>query len=160
MPRLVKRSARLIYVADKKLSALKAHKLTRKEQLVRIEDAVSPADFEPVQRSSLGISEKAFVVTLISRGMVEKGWKEAIQVVGQTRAISGNDIHLILVGDGAEYDRLLALNLPEYIHCDRRCGDSAVKIPWRKFSFGDYRVSSGGPAIFGKFAGRYFTYVE
>ena len=118
LPRLVKRSARLIYVADKNLSALKAHKLTRKEQLVRIENALSPADFEPVQRSSLGISEKAFVVTLISRGMVEKGWKEAIQVVGQTRAISGNDIHLILVGDGAEYDRLLALNLPEYIHLE------------------------------------------
>jgi glycosyltransferase involved in cell wall biosynthesis len=118
LPRLVKRSARLIYVADKNVSALKAHKLTRKEQLVRIENALAPADFEPVQRSCLGISEKAFVVTLISRGMVEKGWEEAIQIVGEARAISGNDIHLILVGDGEEYDRLLALNLPEYIHLE------------------------------------------
>ena len=118
LPRLVKRSARLIYVADKNISALKDHKLIKEEQLVRIENALSATDYEIVLRSDLGIPEDAFVLTLISRAMLEKGWEEAMEIVTQARKTSGNDIHLILVGDGLEYDRLRALELPDYVHLE------------------------------------------
>ncbi|MEZ5572067.1 MAG: glycosyltransferase [Halioglobus sp.] len=116
LPRLVKRSARLIYVAEKNLSALAAHKLIDEAKLVRIENALSATEFAQVHRNSLGISDNAFVLTLVSRAMEEKGWQEAVDIVTAARTISGKDIHLILVGDGTEYDRLVNLELPAYIH--------------------------------------------
>jgi glycosyltransferase involved in cell wall biosynthesis len=116
LPRLVKRSARLIYVAEKNLSALTAHKLLAEARLVRIENALPDAEFPRVPRSDLGIPDDAFVLTLVSRAMEEKGWQEAVDIVTVARTISGKDIHLILVGDGAEYDRLINAGLPPFIH--------------------------------------------
>jgi glycosyltransferase involved in cell wall biosynthesis len=118
LPRLVKRSARLIYVAEKNLSALDAHKLLNRARLVRIENALPMIDFQAVSRDELGISEQAFVLTLISRAMEEKGWQEAIEIVTAARKHSGEDIHLLLVGDGVEYERLLRVELPAYIHLE------------------------------------------
>jgi glycosyltransferase involved in cell wall biosynthesis len=118
LPRLVKRSASLIYVADKNLSALRQHKLVNEAKLVRIENALSTTEFEPILRSELGVPEKAFVLTLISRAMEEKGWQEAIEIVTMARELSGADIHLLLVGDGVEYDRMIGLELPPYIHLE------------------------------------------
>jgi glycosyltransferase involved in cell wall biosynthesis len=48
--------------------------------------------------------------------MKEKGWQEAIEIVTMARKISETDIHLLLVGDGVEFDRLSALELPPFIH--------------------------------------------
>jgi len=118
LPRLVQRSARLVYVADKNLSVLDTHKLINKARLVRIENALPMIEFQPVLRSELGISEEAFVLTLTSRAMEEKGWQEAIDIVTAARKISGKDIHLLLIGDGTEYDRLRQLELPVYIHLE------------------------------------------
>jgi glycosyltransferase involved in cell wall biosynthesis len=50
--------------------------------------------------------------------MEEKGWQEAIDIVTAARKLSGADIHLLLVGDGTEYDRLLRLKLPAFIHLE------------------------------------------
>ena len=118
LPRLVKRSSRLIYVADKNVSALTAYKTTDEKKLVRIENALSVSEFEPVSRSDLGISEGAFVLVLISRAMKEKGWQEAVEIVSAAREKSEKDIQLVLVGDGPEYDRLGALQLPAFIHLE------------------------------------------
>jgi glycosyltransferase involved in cell wall biosynthesis len=118
LPRLVQRSARLIYVADKNLSALRKHKLLDKASLVRIDNALCPDEYEPVLRSDLGIPEGAFVLTLVSRAMQEKGWSEAILAVTGAREISDKDIHLLLVGDGVEYERLAQVELPPYIHLE------------------------------------------
>jgi len=118
LPRLVKRSARLIYVADKNLSALRGHKLLDKASLIRIDNALYPEEFESVLRSDLGIPDDAFVLTLVSRAMKEKGWSEAISAVTGAREISGKDIHLLLVGDGVEYERLAQVELPPYVHLE------------------------------------------
>ena len=118
LPRLVKRSSRLIYVADKNVSALAAYKGTDEKKLVRIENALSVTEFEPVSRSDLGISEGAFVLVLISRAMEEKGWQEAVEIVSAAREKSEKDIQLVLVGDGPEYDRLGRLQLPAFIHLE------------------------------------------
>ena len=118
LPRLVKRSGRLIYVAEKNISALTAHKWNDEKKLVRIENALSVSEFEPVSRSDLGISEDAFVLMLISRAMEAKGWQEATDIVSAAREQSEKDIHLVLVGDGPEYDRLDAMQLPPFIHLE------------------------------------------
>jgi glycosyltransferase involved in cell wall biosynthesis len=118
LPRLVQRSACLVYVAEKNLLALETHKLINKARLIRIENALPMVEFPPVDRSDLGIPAQAFVLTLVSRAMEEKGWQEAIDIVTAAREISGEDIHLLLVGDGTEYDRLCRLTLPSYIHLE------------------------------------------
>ncbi|MCX2977551.1 glycosyltransferase [Candidatus Marimicrobium litorale] len=118
LPRLARRSASLIYVADKNLMALTQHKLVDKVRLVRIENALSDNGFEPIERATLDIPEEAFVVTLISRAMAEKGWQEGIEIVTQARLQSDKDIHLLLVGDGLEYNRLSELELPPFVHLE------------------------------------------
>ena len=116
LPRLVKRSAKLIYVADKNLEAIDRHGLLQYARVSRIDNALEPESFEPVSRESLGIDDGAFVLTLVSRGMVEKGWVEAIESVSVAREASGRDIQLLLVGDGPEYERLLQEQLPAFVH--------------------------------------------
>ena len=118
LPRLARRSASLIYVADKNLMALTQHKLVDKVRLVRIENALSDNGFEPIERATVDIPEEAFVVTLISRAMEEKGWQEGIEIVTQARMLSNRDIHLVLVGDGLEYNRLSELELPPFVHLE------------------------------------------
>ena len=118
LPRLVKRSAKLIYVADKNLEAIESHGLLKYARISRIDNALEPEAFEPVTRSSLGLADDAFVLTLVSRGMVEKGWKEAIAAVTGARDACGRDIQLLLVGDGPEYERLLKEDLPSFVHLE------------------------------------------
>ncbi len=118
LPRLIERSSRLIYVAKKNVSALTAHKANDEKKLVRIENALSVSEYARVSRSDLGIPEGAFVLMLVSRAMEEKGWQEAVDIVFAARVQSAKDIHLVLVGDGPEYDRLGALQLPEFIHLE------------------------------------------
>ena len=50
--------------------------------------------------------------------MEEKGWAEAVEAIIQARGLCDADIHLILLGDGPEYDRLLDNDLPQYIHLE------------------------------------------
>lgn len=116
LPRLVERSALLIYVAEKNLSALRKHKLLDAANVVCIENALSDDPFDIVSRESLGIPADAFVLALVSRAMEEKGWQEAIEIVGTAQAACERDLHLVMVGDGDEHDRLSRLDLPDNIH--------------------------------------------
>jgi len=118
LPRLVRRSACLIYVAEKNLQAIEAHGLLEHARLQCIDNALEIEPFEPVSRDSLGVPADAFVLTLVSRAMEEKGWSEAIEAVGLAREKAERDIHLLLVGDGPEYDRLQGKNLPAYVHLE------------------------------------------
>ncbi len=116
LPRLVDRTEAIIYVADKNLEAIRSHGLLERAHLARIDNALEVAPFPAVERASLGIDDAAFVLTLVSRGLVDKGWQEAVEAVSQARAESGRDIHLVLVGDGDEYERLGKKQLPGFIH--------------------------------------------
>jgi glycosyltransferase involved in cell wall biosynthesis len=55
---------------------------------------------------------------LVSRALEFKGWSEAISAVALAREVSGRDIHLLLVGDGPEQERLAQTELPSYIHLE------------------------------------------
>lgn len=118
LPRLVQRSAMLIYVAEKNLEAIRNQGLLEHARLQCIDNALELEPFEPVSRESLGIPADAFVLTLVSRAMVEKGWVEAIAAVQSAREMGSADIHLLLVGDGPEYDRLQGESLPEFVHLE------------------------------------------
>ncbi len=118
LPRLVQRSALLIYVAEKNLEAIRRHGLLEHARLQCIDNALELEPFEPVSREALGIGDDAFVLTLVSRAMQEKGWSEAIEAVASARNLCTVDIHLLLVGDGPEYDRLRDEELPPFVHLE------------------------------------------
>lgn len=116
LPRLARRIACFIYVADKNLAAMRRHRLQNKVPMVRIDNALQVESFDAISRESLGLAADAFVLTLVSRGMPEKGWEEGIAAVSRARELSGRDVQLLLVGDGPEYERMQGKELPEHVH--------------------------------------------
>lgn len=115
-PRLVSRTAKFVYIADKNLNPFIENSVYKEEKFVKIGNAISVDRISPVNLSEYGISNDAFVVCLVSRAIPEKGWQEAIESVSVARKISNKDIHLLLVGDGPEYVHLSKCKLPDYVH--------------------------------------------
>ena len=99
-----------IYTADKNLKPLLRHGV-RSDQLVKMANAMPIDEVSfPLTREELGISEDAIVFTLVARGIKEKGWHSAIR---SFKAIQKRNpqraMHLCLVGEGVEPDRLKPL---------------------------------------------------
>ena len=117
LPRLVKRTGAMVYIADKNVSALVSRGLVRADDLPRIDNALARGAGTAVDRAALGIAPDAFVLTVVSRAIAPKGWQEAIEAVTRARDISARDVHLILVGDGPEYDRLKG-QVPTFVHLE------------------------------------------
>jgi glycosyltransferase involved in cell wall biosynthesis/GT2 family glycosyltransferase len=118
LKQIVKHTDQIVYIADKNLDTLKEHGLYDPTMLTRIDNAFEVSPFTPLERDMLGIPDDAFVLTLVSRAMFEKGWLEAVQAVNKAREISGQNIHLILIGEGPAHDELSAGELPPYIHLE------------------------------------------
>lgn len=113
-----KHTAQIVYTAEKNLTAVREHGVYEPSITTRIDNALEVYDFTPLSRDSLGIMEDAFVLTLVSRAVPEKGWFEAVEAVNKARESSGKDIHLVLIGEGAAYDELRAKPLPAHIHLE------------------------------------------
>lgn len=118
LPRLVKRSAKIVYTADKNLSAIRKHGYGDNEKIARIDNALDIYDFETIQRSDIGVPEDAFLLTVVSRAIPDKGWKEAIAAVEIAREITGSDIHLVLIGEGPVYTDLKREGVPDFVHLE------------------------------------------
>jgi glycosyltransferase involved in cell wall biosynthesis len=116
LPRLVERTGRLVYTADKNLGSFKRFGLFDDRRMIKIGNALESQPIDPVNLQELGIHFDAFVLCLVSRAIPDKGWDEAIQAVAGARELSGLEIHLLLIGEGQEYDRLLKEGFPEYVH--------------------------------------------
>lgn len=115
MPRMERRIDAVVYTADKNLRPFgpefRAHK-----GFTRIDNALAPQEIRPVERSSLGIGLDDFVLCLVSRAIQEKGWDEGIQAVLAAQKRCPRKIHLILIGEGEEYDRLKPVHESDAIH--------------------------------------------
>ncbi len=118
LPRLVKRSAKIVYTAEKNLTAIRAHGYGDSEKISRIDNALDLYDFDPIQRSDIGVPEDAFLLTVVSRAIPDKGWKEAIAAVEIAREKSGSDIHLVLIGEGPVYAELERNGVPDFVHLE------------------------------------------
>lgn len=111
-----------VYIADKNLKPLQD--LLPRLRLYKIGNGLPELPIAPLQREELGIEPEAFCITLASRAILEKGWKEAIMAVEQVHANLARPIHLILLGDGKCYDELKKdKNMPPYIHIEGRKGN-------------------------------------
>lgn len=104
-----------VYIAEKNIIPFINAKYFSKNNFTKISNAVEKKKFQKLERKDYGIPEDAFVFCIASRGIPEKGWREAIQAVSIARELSCRDIHLILVGNGELYDELKNIS-PEFIH--------------------------------------------
>nr|WP_255428337.1 glycosyltransferase [Ramlibacter cellulosilyticus] len=115
LPKMERRIDRVVYTAEKNLRPFSADFRARKG-FTRIDNALEPKDIHPVDRATLGIGEGDFVLCLVSRALREKGWEEAILAVTKAQQRSARTIHLVLIGEGEEYDRLKPVHESGTIH--------------------------------------------
>jgi glycosyltransferase involved in cell wall biosynthesis len=112
---LESRVDKIIYTAEKNLAPFVSLSY-RENLLVKIGNALEASVITPANRSEFALSDTAFVLCLVSRAIPEKGWEEAIESVKRAREISGVDIHLLLIGEGEEYNRLKPIVTESFIH--------------------------------------------
>jgi glycosyltransferase involved in cell wall biosynthesis len=103
------------YVADRNLEALLRLGL-RQGITAKIANAIDPQQAPAIERASLNISDDAFVICLVSRGIREKGWQEAMEAVRRVRLHKNRDVQLLIVGDGQELHRLQPSCTNDFIH--------------------------------------------
>lgn len=116
LPRLVTRSSCMVYTAEKNMSALRKHGYAESNKVTRIDNALEIYDFIPVSREELGVPDSAFLLTIVSRAIPDKGWAEAIDAVALARKEYGADIHLLLIGEGPVYSELISQGVPDFVH--------------------------------------------
>jgi glycosyltransferase involved in cell wall biosynthesis len=112
---LLGRVDKFVYTADKNLAAFDA-KYFDMDRFVRIDNALDVVQINKIPRLELNVPEGAFLLCLVSRAIPGKGWQEAIESVKMAREISERQIHLLLIGEGPEYDRLKPVIQDDYIH--------------------------------------------
>lgn len=115
MALIEKRVDRFCYAAEKNLKNFPDQFILEK-RFTNIPNATEIRPLAPLHRSNFGISDTAFVLCLISRGIAEKGWSEAIAACKLARQSTGRDIQLLLVGNGPESERLAATGTESFVH--------------------------------------------
>ena len=116
LPRLLERTGSLVFTAEKNLTSIKQHGLYQEENFTKIGNALDIYPVTPVDLREHQIPSGAFVLCNVSRAIPEKGWVESVAAVGRARELSGKEIHLILIGEGPEYDQLKKGGCPAYVH--------------------------------------------
>ena len=106
-----------VYTADKNLGPFGEYGLHEEDPLrfVKLPNGMEPPQVKAVRRSEIGIPDDAFVLCCVSRAIPDKGWAEAIEAVVRARELSGQDIRLILVGNGPVYDEYCHIGVPEFV---------------------------------------------
>lgn len=117
LPNVVQLSSHIVYTAEKNMNAVRRLNLFDPAKITHIANGLETGEITPVNRSTLGIDNDAFVLTLVSRAIPEKGWAEAVKAVTLARNLSSRNIELILIGDGPVYEQLMAEpNVPQGVH--------------------------------------------
>lgn len=103
------------YVADKNLKCFQDCDMYKSSRFIKMPNGLPEIELHHIDRCSLGIGNDDFVYVLASRGLPEKGWKEAIEATIIANRTSSKKIHLIILGDG-DIRCELESNSPDYIH--------------------------------------------
>jgi glycosyltransferase involved in cell wall biosynthesis/SAM-dependent methyltransferase len=113
LPMLENEVDKIVFTANKNLTPFSTDFCDR---MIRIDNALETKSINPIQRETLGIGQKDFVLCLVSRAIPEKGWQEAISAVNLAQSMSERKLQLLLIGEGEEFTRLRSLNANESIH--------------------------------------------
>jgi glycosyltransferase involved in cell wall biosynthesis/SAM-dependent methyltransferase len=107
-----------VYTAEKNLGPFSTLGLYDKSspRFVKLPNGMQPPEIVTIPRAHMNIPEEAFVLCCVSRAILDKGWAETIHVVERARALSGQDIRLILVGNGPVYDEYCRGGVPDFVY--------------------------------------------
>jgi glycosyltransferase involved in cell wall biosynthesis len=114
LPVLRRRIDGFVYTAEKNLEMFPAE-FRHEKDFRRIDNALLEKAISPVSRDELKISADDFVLCLVARAVPEKGWEEAIRAVAWANERSRRRIHLLLIGEGPEFDRLRPGHQSEHV---------------------------------------------
>jgi glycosyltransferase involved in cell wall biosynthesis len=107
-----------VYTAEKNLGPFFKFGLGDKSsgRFVKLPNGIQAPDVTPIPRARMNIPEDAFLLCCVSRAIPDKGWAETIEAVASARAISSQDIRLILVGNGPVYDEYCRIGTPDFVY--------------------------------------------
>ena len=115
LPLIERRFSRIVYTANKNLKYF-PEELQRRKGMLRIDNALPYRQAESLDRAEFGLGAEDFVLCIVSRAIPEKGWAEAIEATLMAQRNLSRKIHLLLIGDGPEHDRLAAHHRSGTIH--------------------------------------------
>lgn len=115
MPLLKRRIDRFVYTAEKNLSPFSLE-FCQEKGFCKIDNALPLTDIAPIARVELHVGTDDFVLCLVARAVPEKGWEEAIDAVAWASVRSNRKVHLLLIGEGPEFDRLKSQTTHEFVH--------------------------------------------
>lgn len=106
---------RIVYTAEKNLRPFSSDFIAAKH-FTRVDNALPLTPIGQISRAELDIDEADFVLCLVSRAIPEKGWAEAVAAVQAAQGRSKRRIHLVLIGEGPQYDMLKDAPAIEGVH--------------------------------------------
>ena len=115
VPQVVKTCRMFFYISDKNLSPFRERNLFKDGIFRKMPNGVEEPHTSSISRADFGIPEDAFVISLVSRARLDKGWMETVEAVDRLNQRSQKKIHLLLAGTGEAYDRLRN-ETSEYVH--------------------------------------------
>jgi len=97
-----------LYIADKNLDVIKKYVPVRNNFLKTFNAVIPPESVRSRDdvRKELGINSDDFMISVVSRGIPEKGWQEALDAVKKVRMETKRNVRLVFVGNGPEYERM------------------------------------------------------
>jgi len=115
LPLLSQRIDRFVYTAEKNLGPF-SPEFRQEKNFLNINNALPLKSIMPISRIELHVGSDDFLLCLVARAIPDKGWEEAINAVAWASARSCRKVHLLLIGEGPEYDRLKSQTSHEFVH--------------------------------------------
>ncbi|HEU4341390.1 MAG TPA: glycosyltransferase [Candidatus Binatia bacterium] len=115
LPLLKRRIDRFVYTAEKNLVPF-SPEFRQEKGFFKINNALPLTGITPISRDELNVGADDFVLCLVARAIPDKGWEEAIDAVAWASMRSNRKVHLLLIGEGSEFDRLKSQTTHEFVH--------------------------------------------
>lgn len=115
LPLLSRQIDRFVYTAEKNLAPF-SPEFSQAKNFCFINNALPIKTITPVSRKEINVGTDDFLLCLVARAIPDKGWEEAINAVAWASARSCRNVHLLLIGEGPEYDRLKSQTTHNFVH--------------------------------------------
>jgi len=114
VPKIFNRANNIIYATQKNRKIFEVVD-TEQNKIKQVYYGYEKESIPKKKISTIGIPNDAFVFGLVSRGIKEKGWEEAIGAITKVKERIKQEVHLILIGS-SEYELNLKKQYEEYTY--------------------------------------------